>query len=46
VFTLFHLAHFTFAWVTTAETPDANGILVRQNYLDMADQKGRQNVYE
>jgi succinate dehydrogenase / fumarate reductase cytochrome b subunit len=39
-FTLFHLAHFTFAWTNTAQT--ATGSV---NYLDLKDSQGRHDVY-
>jgi succinate dehydrogenase / fumarate reductase cytochrome b subunit len=45
-FTVFHLAHFTFAWVDT--TPARNivtGNVVESNYLDLVDAQGRQDVY-
>ena len=41
LFVLFHLAHFTFAWVHGAE--DALGHHV--NYLELKDPKGRHDVY-
>jgi succinate dehydrogenase / fumarate reductase cytochrome b subunit len=41
LFVLFHLAHFTFAWVHGAE--DAFGHHV--NYLELKDPKGRHDVY-
>lgn len=41
LFTLFHLAHFTFGWVKGAEV--APGHVV--NYLDLKDAKGRHDVY-
>ncbi len=40
LFILFHLAHFTFGWVHTAEV---NG--QRVNYLELTDAKGRHDVY-
>ncbi|MDB5306972.1 MAG: hypothetical protein JWO38_1174 [Gemmataceae bacterium] len=47
LFTLFHLAHYTFAWVKGAHVPDpATGQLVYKNYLDLVDHKGRHDVYE
>ena len=49
LFTLFHLAHYTFAWVKGAEVPDpTTGQLVWTNYLDLKDAKDplRHNVYE
>jgi succinate dehydrogenase / fumarate reductase cytochrome b subunit len=46
LFTLFHLAHYTFGWVSGVEVPDANGHLVWKNYLELPDAKGRHNVYE
>lgn len=39
-FTLFHLAHFTFAWTNTAQT--ATGPV---NYLKLEDSHGRHDVY-
>jgi succinate dehydrogenase / fumarate reductase cytochrome b subunit len=39
-FTLFHLAHFTFAWTNTATT--ATGPV---NYLELKDSQGRHDVY-
>lgn len=39
-FTLFHLAHFTFAWTNTAAT--ATGPV---NYLELKDGQGRHDVY-
>jgi succinate dehydrogenase / fumarate reductase cytochrome b subunit len=41
LFVLFHLAHFTFAWVHGAQV--APGKVV--NYLELKDEKGRQDVY-
>ena len=41
LFVLFHLAHFTFAWVHGAEV--APGKVV--NYLELRDAKGRHDVY-
>lgn len=41
LFILFHLAHFTFGWVTGAEI--APGKVV--NYLSLTDSKGRPDVY-
>src|SRR6266545_4967549 len=41
LFVVFHLAHFTFAWVHGAE--DALGRYV--NYLELKDAKGRHDVY-
>ena len=41
LFVLFHLAHYTFGWVTQAEV---NGQAV--NYHDLKDLKDRQDVYE
>jgi succinate dehydrogenase / fumarate reductase cytochrome b subunit len=40
LFTLFHLAHFTFGWVKGVET--ASGF---RNYLELTDEKGRHDVY-
>jgi succinate dehydrogenase / fumarate reductase, cytochrome b subunit len=41
LFTLFHLAHFTFGWVKRVETSPG----VFQNYLELQDEKGRHDVY-
>jgi succinate dehydrogenase / fumarate reductase, cytochrome b subunit len=41
LFTLFHLAHFTFGWVKTVETSPG----VVRNYLELQDEKGRHDVY-
>src|SRR5262249_46708832 len=41
LFVLFHLAHYTFGWVKTADTPTGS-----KNYLELTDAKGRHNVYE
>ena len=41
LFVLFHLAHFTFAWVHGAE--DSTGKFV--NYTELKDAKGRHDVY-
>lgn len=47
LFTLFHLAHYTFGWVKGVRVPDAaTGQMVWKNYLDLQDAKGRHNVYE
>jgi succinate dehydrogenase / fumarate reductase cytochrome b subunit len=46
LFTLFHLAHYTFGWVKGVQVPDANGQLVFRNYLDLTDARGRHDVYE
>lgn len=47
LFTLFHLAHFTFGWVNGTEVYDpAAGRYVWTNYLDLTDANGRHNVYE
>jgi succinate dehydrogenase / fumarate reductase cytochrome b subunit len=40
-FTLFHLAHYTFAWVHGAQRPDGTWV----NYLSLTDDKGRHDVY-
>jgi len=40
MFVIFHLAHFTFAWVHEAQTP--SGTI---NYLSMVDKDGRHHVY-
>jgi succinate dehydrogenase cytochrome b subunit len=41
VFVLFHLAHYTFAWVHDAVGPDGRTV----NYLELKDAKGRHDVY-
>jgi succinate dehydrogenase / fumarate reductase, cytochrome b subunit len=41
LFTLFHLAHFTFGWVKGAEVEPGKVV----NYLDLRDSKGRHDVY-
>lgn len=41
LFTLFHLAHFTFGWVKGVETSPG----VFRNYLELQDEKGRHDVY-
>jgi succinate dehydrogenase / fumarate reductase cytochrome b subunit len=47
LFTLFHLAHYTFGWVKGAWVPNsATGQLVYTNYLNLTDARGRHNVYE
>jgi succinate dehydrogenase / fumarate reductase cytochrome b subunit len=46
LFILFHLAHFTFAWVHGAEVVDPNtGQKVWRNYLELKDNHDRQDVY-
>lgn len=40
-FVVFHLAHYTFAWVNGIHYPDGSF----QNYLDLEDAKGRHDVY-
>ncbi|WP_088259125.1 succinate dehydrogenase cytochrome b subunit [Fimbriiglobus ruber] len=40
-FTLFHLAHYTFAWVHDADLGGGRHI----NYLDLKDDKGHHDVY-
>jgi succinate dehydrogenase / fumarate reductase, cytochrome b subunit len=45
-FGIFHLAHFTFGWVTTAQATDpATGAIVEANYLSLVDSAGRHDVY-
>jgi succinate dehydrogenase / fumarate reductase, cytochrome b subunit len=49
LFTLFHVAHFTFGWVTGVETRDPQtGQMVWTNYVDLKDARDplRHNVYE
>jgi succinate dehydrogenase / fumarate reductase cytochrome b subunit len=41
LFVLFHLAHFTFAWVHGAQVEPGKVV----NYLDLKDEKGRHDVY-
>lgn len=41
LFLLFHLAHFTFAWVSEVELPSGETV----NYLDLKDEQGRHDVY-
>ena len=41
LFTVFHLAHFTFGWVHGAEVEPGKVV----NYLDLKDAKGRHDVY-
>jgi succinate dehydrogenase / fumarate reductase, cytochrome b subunit len=41
LFTIFHLAHFTFGWVKGVETPSGE----TRNYLELTDEKGRHDVY-
>jgi succinate dehydrogenase / fumarate reductase cytochrome b subunit len=40
-FVLFHLAHYTFAWVHPVQAPDGRWV----TYLDLPDEKGRHDVY-
>ena len=45
-FTIFHLAHFTFAWVdTTPARSRFGGQMIESNYLDLVDAQGRHDVY-
>lgn len=41
VFTVFHIAHYTFAWVHDVQRPDGTWT----NYLNLKDDKGRHDVY-
>ena len=41
LFTIFHLAHFTFGWVHGAEVEPGKVV----NYLELKDAKGRHDVY-
>ncbi len=41
LFILFHLAHFTFCWVTQVETAPGKW----ESYLDLKDAQGRHDVY-
>ena len=46
LFVLFHLAHYTFAWVHGAEVQDpVTGQWSWKNYLELKDSKGRHDVY-
>lgn len=45
VFTLFHLAHFTFGWVHGVERVQPDGKVFFTNYLELTDEKGRHDVY-
>jgi succinate dehydrogenase / fumarate reductase cytochrome b subunit len=46
VFALFHLAHFTFAWVETIPAKSLiTGKMKQSNYLDLVDAQGRHDVY-
>ena len=45
-FTIFHLAHFTFAWVDTVPARSRfGGEMIESNYLDLVDAQGRHDVY-
>jgi succinate dehydrogenase / fumarate reductase cytochrome b subunit len=45
-FVLFHLAHFTFAWVAQVDAhPIGPGMKVRVSYLQLVDAQGRHDVY-
>jgi succinate dehydrogenase / fumarate reductase, cytochrome b subunit len=41
VFTVIHLAHYTFGWVHDVQRPDSTWT----NYLNLTDDKGRHDVY-
>ncbi|MFO0825391.1 MAG: succinate dehydrogenase cytochrome b subunit [Gemmataceae bacterium] len=41
LFILFHLAHFTFAFVTEVQLPSGETV----NYLELKDEQGRHDVY-
>lgn len=41
LFVVLHLAHYTFGWISTVDTPEGP-----KNYLQLTDGKGRHNVYE
>ena len=46
LFVVFHLAHFTFAWVHGTEVQNpTTGLWEWRNYLDLKDAKGRHDVY-
>jgi succinate dehydrogenase / fumarate reductase cytochrome b subunit len=46
VFALFHLAHYTFGWVTTTRAINpVTGVTVEVNYLVLVDPLGRHDVY-
>ena len=42
---MFHLAHFTFGWVTTTPAVTPGGGPVEANYLVLVDPAGRHDVY-
>jgi succinate dehydrogenase / fumarate reductase cytochrome b subunit len=45
-FAIFHLAHYTFGWVTTTRATDPiTGITADVNYLSLVDPAGRHDVY-
>jgi succinate dehydrogenase / fumarate reductase cytochrome b subunit len=45
-FVVFHLAHFTFGWVTTTTAADPRtGHDIQANYLSLVDPAGRHDVY-
>jgi succinate dehydrogenase / fumarate reductase, cytochrome b subunit len=44
-FIVFHLAHFTFGWVTTTPAVTPGGAPVEANYLALVDLAGRHDVY-
>ena len=47
LFTLFHLAHYTFGWLVDVKVTDpVTGNVVWKNYLSLTDAKGHHNVYE
>ncbi|MEZ6143521.1 MAG: succinate dehydrogenase cytochrome b subunit [Zavarzinella sp.] len=46
LFVLFHLAHFTFGWVSTTMATEKTSLkLVEANYLEITDQSGLRDVY-
>lgn len=45
-FVLFHLAHYTFGWVSTTSATDlTTNAKVETNYLNLVDPQGRHDVY-
>src|SRR5262245_33826735 len=45
-FGIFHLAHFTFGWVTTTRATDpVSSAIIDANYLSLVDPAGRHDVY-
>ena len=44
-FALFHIAHFTFGWISTTHAYNRQGSIVEANYLSLVDMHGRPDVY-